>query len=79
MKLAEALLLRSDLQTKLASLQQRINNNVLIQEGDELSEDPNALMGEAFSVNTELHHLIEKFMRPMLKLKPARVNPCSVF
>ena len=61
MKLAEALLLRSDLQTKLASLQQRINNNVLIQEGDELSEDPNALMGdEAFSVNTELHHLIEK-------------------
>ena len=45
MKLAEALLLRSDLQTKLASLQQRINNNVLIQEGDELSEDPNALMG----------------------------------
>ena len=60
MKLAEALLLRSDLQTKLASLQQRINNNVLIQEGDELSEDPNALMDEAFSVNTELHHLIEK-------------------
>lgn len=60
MKLAEALLLRSDLQTKLASLQQRINNNVLIQEGDELSEDPNALMGEAFNVNTELHHLIEK-------------------
>ena len=60
MKLAEALLLRSDLQTKLASLQQRINNNVLIQEGDELSEDPNALMGEAFSVNTELHHLIAK-------------------
>ncbi len=60
MKLAEALLLRSDLQTKLTSLQQRINNNVLIQEGDELSEDPNALMGEAFSVNTELHHLIEK-------------------
>jgi hypothetical protein len=40
MKLAEALLLRSDLQTKLTSLQQRINNNVLIQEGDELSEDP---------------------------------------
>ncbi len=51
MKLAEALLLRSDLQTKLASLQQRINNNVLIQEGDELSEDPNTLIGEAFSVN----------------------------
>ena len=60
MKLAEALLLRSDLQTKLASLQQRINNNVLIQEGDVPSEDPNALIQEAFAVNTELHGLIEK-------------------
>lgn len=60
MKLAEALLLRSDLQTKLASLQQRINNNVLIQEGDVPSEDPNALIQEAFAVNTELHRMIEK-------------------
>lgn len=60
MKLAEALLLRSDLQTKLASLQQRINNNVLIQEGDAPSEDPNTLIQEAFSVNTELHRMIEK-------------------
>ncbi len=60
MKLAEALLLRSDLQTKLASLQQRINNNVLIQEGDAPSEEPNALIQEAFAVNTELYGLIEK-------------------
>lgn len=60
MKLAEALLLRSDLQTKLASLQQRINNNVLIQEGDAPSEDPNTLIQEAFSINTELHRMIEK-------------------
>jgi len=44
MKLAEALILRSDLQTKLASLQQRINNNVLIQEGDQPSEDPEKLL-----------------------------------
>lgn len=60
MKLAEALLLRSDLQTKLASLQQRINNNILIQEGDSASEDANALIQEAFAVNTELHQLIER-------------------
>ena len=60
MKLAEALLLRSDLQTKLASLQQRINQNVLVQEGDQPSEDPNVLLNEAFQVNTELHHLIQR-------------------
>ena len=60
MKLAEALLLRSDLQTKLASLQQRINNNVMVQEGDQPSEDPAALLAEAFQVNQQLHDLIQR-------------------
>ena len=60
MKLAEALLLRGDLQTKLASLQQRINQNVLTQEGDEPSEDPHALLREAMAVNTELYGLIKR-------------------
>ncbi len=60
MKLAEALLLRNDLQTKLASLQQRINNNVLVQEGDQPSEDPNVLLSNAFAVNIELHDLIKR-------------------
>lgn len=60
MKLAEALLLRSDLQTKLASLQQRINSNILVQEGDTPSEDPNLLIQEASAVNRELHALIQR-------------------
>ncbi|WP_122899399.1 DIP1984 family protein [Acinetobacter sp. B51(2017)] len=60
MKLAEALLLRSDLQTKLVSLQQRINSNVVVQEGDQPSEDPTALLAEAFQVNSELHRLIRR-------------------
>lgn len=60
MKLAEALLLRSDLQTKLASVQQRINNNVLIQEGDQASEDANTLIQDAFAVNLELHQIIQR-------------------
>ena len=59
MKLAEALLLRSDMQTKLASLQQRINSNILVQEGDTPSEDPNQLIQEASAVNRELHDLIQ--------------------
>lgn len=60
MKLAEALLLRSDMQTKLASLQQRINSNILVQEGDTPSEDPNQLIQEALAVNRELHDLIQR-------------------
>lgn len=63
MKLAEALLLRSDMQIKLASLQQRINSNVMIQEGDEPSEHPASLIQEATSLNTELYLLIERIHR----------------
>lgn len=59
MKLAEALLLRSDLQTKLASVQQRINNNVLIQEGDEASENANTLIEDALAINAQLQQIIQ--------------------
>lgn len=58
MKLAEALLLRSDQQKKLASLKQRINTNVLVQEGDEPSEDPKELIQQAFQLSQELQKLI---------------------
>ena len=75
MKLAEALLLRSDLQTTLASLQQRINNNVLIQEGDQASEDANALIQEAFSVNQELHQLIQRIHLTNAQAKSIEGNP----
>jgi hypothetical protein len=59
MKLAEALLLRSDLQTKLAALQQRINSNVVVQEGDQPSEDPQHLIQQALAVSQELYRLIQ--------------------
>lgn len=58
MKLAEALLLRSDQQRKLASLKQRINANVLVQEGDEPAEEPNDLMKQAFALSDELQRLV---------------------
>ncbi|MFW1666651.1 DIP1984 family protein [Acinetobacter ursingii] len=60
MKLAEALLLRSDLQKKLLSLQQRIHKNVLVQDGDTPSEDPEQLIDEAILVNKQLFQLIQK-------------------
>ena len=58
MKLAEALLLRSDQQKKLASLKQRINANVLVQDGDEASEDPNELIKQVFALIQESNQLI---------------------
>lgn len=60
MKLAEALLLRSDLQKNLLSLQQRIHKNVLVQDGDTPSEDPEQLIDEAILVNKQLFQLIQK-------------------
>ena len=58
MKLAEALLLRSDQQKKLASLKQRINANVLVQDGDEPSEDPNELLKQVFALAQESQKLV---------------------
>lgn len=58
MKLAEALLLRSDMQKNLLALQQRIQQNVLIQEGDEPSENATALIQQSIQLNQELYHLI---------------------
>ena len=63
MKLAEALLLRSDQQKKLASLKQRINANVLVQEGDTPSEDPNELMQQVFALTHEIQGLILQIHR----------------
>lgn len=60
MKLAEALVLRADIQKKLASLRQRIAKNAIIQEGNNPHEDPNKLIKEAFGVLAELRGLIGK-------------------
>jgi hypothetical protein len=38
MKLAEALLIRSDMQRKLSSLRERITSNTLVQKSDQPSE-----------------------------------------
>ena len=63
MKLAEALLIRSDMQKKLAQLKGRIRSNVKVQDGDTPSEDPNALMIDASQIITELSILIERIHR----------------
>ena len=63
MKLAEALLIRSDMQKKLAQLKGRIRNNAKVQEGDTPSEDPNELIVSASQIISELTGLIERIHR----------------
>ena len=58
MKIAEALLLRADMQKKLASLRERIGQNAVVQQGDEPHEDPSTLIKESFSVLKELESLV---------------------
>jgi hypothetical protein len=53
-----SLLLRSDQQKKkIISLKQRINANVLVQDGDQPSEDPNELLKQVFSLIQEFQKL----------------------
>lgn len=63
MKLAEALLIRSDMQNKLAQLKGRIRKNVKVQEGDTPAEDPEKLLLEASQIITELNQLVAKIHR----------------
>lgn len=60
MKLAEALLLRSEYQQKIENLNSRILSNLKIQEGDVPNEDPEELLTEIFTVNDKLRELICK-------------------
>lgn len=60
MKLAEALLLRSEYQKKIDSLQQRIMANLKIQENDTPHENPNDLLSELMKLNDELCLMIKK-------------------
>lgn len=60
MKLAEALILRSDLQKKLEQIRSRLYNNVLTQEGELPSEDPNVLLEEFISSQRDLTSIIKR-------------------
>ena len=69
MKLAEALLLRADLQKKHQSLRDRIVANAVVQEGDEPHEDPDELLKQAVGVLEELESLVAKINEANLRTK----------
>jgi len=71
MKLAEALLLRADIQKKLASLQARAQRYALVQEGEQPAEDPRAILREVEAVTTELQRLVFAINRTNLRHKIA--------
>ena len=58
MKLAEALLLRGDMQKKQASVRSRIDNNAAVQEKEKPHEDPAKLMAEYNGLTDDLATLI---------------------
>lgn len=60
MKLAEALILRADLQKRLEQIRSRLYNNVLTQEGELPSEEPSVLLKEFISSQKELTTLIRR-------------------
>ena len=69
MKLAEALLLRADVQKKLESLRERVVRNAVVQEGETPSEDPNALLEQVTSISEQLKRLVFAINEANLKGK----------
>ncbi len=60
MKLAEALLLRADLQKRIEQIKSRLRNNIMVQEGEAPSEEPEDLLREFLSCQKELATIIKK-------------------
>ncbi len=73
-KLAEALLLRADIQKKIASLRERVVANAVVQQGDKPHEDPTVLMKEATGAMATLETLVTNINKTNLhsKLKDGR-------
>lgn len=63
MKLANALSQRSELQTRLRQLESRLNNNALVQEGEQPAEDPVELLKELDEGYARLEALVSAINR----------------
>ncbi|MCL2106191.1 MAG: DIP1984 family protein [Oscillospiraceae bacterium] len=63
MKLAEALLMRTEYQNKLAELTRALDQNIKVQEGDKPALDPAALIAESLRLQDALAELIKQINR----------------
>ena len=60
MKIAEALILRADIQKRITQLKTRLNNNAKVQENEKPTEDPEFLLTELDNLISQLNDLIIK-------------------
>jgi len=63
MKLAEGLIVRADLQTKIRQVKNRMGQNAKVQEGDEPGEDVKELVSMYETMMTELESIILRINR----------------
>lgn len=71
MKLAEALIIRKDLQKRIQQLELRIKSNVKVQEDEEPLEDPTELMKELHSCLIQLEELMGRINLTNINTKNA--------
>jgi len=71
MKLAEALVLRADVQKRLAQVAKRAVDQARFQEGEEPVEDANELIAEHTRLSSELEHLIVQINEQNLRTEVA--------
>jgi len=60
MKLAEALIIRSDLQRRISELETRLSRSATVQEGEQPPENPEELLQELEKNTKELTEIIQK-------------------
>src|SRR5690242_15788585 len=63
MKLAEALILRADAQKRIQQLRERLARNARVQEGEQPSEDPQALLGELDQALDTFRDMVKRINR----------------
>ncbi len=75
--IGEALNRRSDLQKRIAQLQDRLSACVVVQEDEQPPEDPQELLTELGGLCDELQELIAKInhTNAMSRLRPGRPSP----
>lgn len=69
MKLAEALVLRADLQKRLAQMRTRLSQSALVQEGEQPPENPVELLAELEQILKQLQDLIARINKTNLQSK----------
>ncbi len=71
MKLAETLVLRADVQKRLAQLRERLRLSALVQEGEQPPEDPQELLGQLAQLLEQLEGLIIQINRTNMQTRLA--------